>query len=172
MSKKISDFFAGRRPDHAGRFFDEILARDDDELESTHDYIQWIFPLREPSPVNPAAPLVDDETEFEFAADASLRDAVARAFARMLKSYGFQLRTVDGRPEITPSADWSRRSATWLTRGNHNMLRITRILKSLRLLGHPESADAFFTALRAVYRTNAAGVIGATTFSFWTSALR
>ena len=40
-------FYAGTGPDDRGRFLREIHQWPDDELEHTHDYIQWLFPLAE-----------------------------------------------------------------------------------------------------------------------------
>lgn len=72
------------------------------------------------------------------------------------------------------AANFAERSKNWLTPANHNHLRITRILKSLRLLGlEPESA-AFFRALAAIYPGQSAAAnpaISATTFRFWQSAV-
>ena len=45
-------FYRGSGTDHAGRRIDEILSWDDAALESVHDYIQWLFPLDEPSRFN------------------------------------------------------------------------------------------------------------------------
>jgi hypothetical protein len=41
---------------HRGRYLREIQEWPDDQLESVHDYIQWLFPLPEPSGFNVAAP--------------------------------------------------------------------------------------------------------------------
>jgi hypothetical protein len=40
----------------------------------------------------------------------------------------------------------------WITLGNHNHLRITRILKSLLTLGLQEEAVAFYDCLEDIYR--------------------
>ena len=44
--------------DHRGRLLSHILGFSLDELEFHHDYIQWLFPLPEPSGANPSAPLL------------------------------------------------------------------------------------------------------------------
>jgi hypothetical protein len=49
---------------------------------------------------------------------------------------------------------------------NHNMLRVTRVLKSLRLTGLPRYADAFFKVL-----LQHKGTIGSpNAFGHWTRA--
>ena len=52
----ILRFYGSGGTDHAGRTLEEILAWDDRHLEEVHDYIQWLFPLEEPSRANPCTP--------------------------------------------------------------------------------------------------------------------
>ena len=102
-----------------------------------HDYIQWVFPTRQPSGVNPFAPVVTDATAKAFADDPSLRERLRAALDRMLSFYGLR-RAVD-RIEIDP-ARFRSRAPTWLHAGNHNHLRLTRIIDSLAQLGLEEEA--------------------------------
>ena len=60
-------FYSGGT-DGNGRTLREILGWSDATLEGVHDYIQWVFPTRQPSGVNPFAPLVTAETVRAFAA--------------------------------------------------------------------------------------------------------
>src|SRR5262245_49456099 len=129
-------YYSGQ-PDSTGRRLDELLAWTDDHLEAVHDYIQWMFPTRQPSGVNPFAPLVTDATARAFAADASLRTRVRASLERMLAFYG--LRRNADRVEIDP-ARFASRAANWLHAGNHNHLRLTRIIDSLAELGLREDA--------------------------------
>src|SRR5271169_2505255 len=117
----IVRFFRNESPDDSGRYLREILAWTDEPLEYTHSYIQWLFPTRTPSPVNPDAPTVDDVTVAAFAADSRLRSALIAAFHRMAAFYGFEVQTKRGRVSIVRSPDWTRRSANWLRPRNHNM---------------------------------------------------
>ena len=61
-AEAIVKFFRNESPDDSGRMLDEILAWPDGQSEYTHNFIQWLFPTREPSPVNPEAPTVDAAT--------------------------------------------------------------------------------------------------------------
>ena len=45
----IVGFLEGKTPDHRGRTLSMVLAFSDERAEQTHDYIQWLFPLDEPS---------------------------------------------------------------------------------------------------------------------------
>src|SRR5438105_15924131 len=90
-SNRIVAFFSGA-PDADGRRLAGILAWDDDRLEAVHDYIQWVFPTRRPSGVNPSAPLVTDATVRAFEQDAALRARLREALDRMLIFYGLTWR--------------------------------------------------------------------------------
>jgi hypothetical protein len=63
----------------------------------------------------------------------------------------------------------------WLHAGNHNHLRLTRILRSLRVLGLEREAAALWEALRTLYEREAAAgrrTITPETFAFWRQAAR
>ncbi len=140
----------------------EILGWSNDRLESVHDYIQLLFPLQEPSPVNPAAPVLDDETISVFRASPELMGTLRESFLRMLKFYGLHYEN----GEVRRAPDFRERAANWLHPGNHNHLRITRILKCLGLLGLEPEAGAFFTALQSIYKEFPNRITGRT-FQFW-----
>lgn len=75
---------------------------------------------------------------------------------------------LDGaRAGIGPNA--VQRQAVWLTRGNHNFLRLTRIMKSLATLSLPDLAAGWLEALRGIYSANP-NVIGADTWRYWQAA--
>ncbi len=70
---RLTDFYAGRGTDTEGRRLADLLAWDDDDLEQVHDFIQWLFPLPEPSRFNADAPLLTPDDIAAFHADAALR---------------------------------------------------------------------------------------------------
>jgi hypothetical protein len=139
----IIAFHSGTGRDGEGRRLTEIQAWDDRRLEAVHDFIQWLFPLPERSAFNAAAPILTGNDIDAFNASGELKASLAASFDRMLRFYGF--RRVGAR--IEPAANFAARAAEWLTPGNHNLLRVTRILRSLTLLGLPEAARAFLDAL-------------------------
>jgi hypothetical protein len=164
MSQLIR-FYAGEGADHRGRTLQQILAWNSRELEYTHDYIQWLFPLTEPSRFNPDAPLLSAEDRVAFQQRPDLRSNLLRALKRMLEFYGYSFDESAGQPELRAIGEQRQ----WLTPGNHNFLRITRILTSLRLLGLNEYAQAFLQQLEELYACHSA-VIGTTTCEYWRQA--
>ena len=162
----IVAFYSGGRDDR-GRTIEQILAWDDDALEAVHDYIQWLFPLRRPSGVNPDAPLVTDVTARAFGADTRLTALLRRTFERMLHFYG--LRAVPGAIEPDP-VRFAARARVWLHPGNHNHLRLTRIMASLAALGLRDEASALQRCLidRVALKPDS---VSARTLHFWRRAL-
>lgn len=144
----IVAFYEETGRDAEGRTLSEILAWDDDALEEVHDYIQWLFPLREPSRFNPDAPLLDPAQAAVFQNTPGLQRKVRQAFERMLTFYGMAMK--DG--SVVRGTNWDVRSREWISPLDHNFLRITRILTSLRLLGLRSEAQAFHRALDEIAR--------------------
>jgi hypothetical protein len=170
MPNPLVQFFRLEAPDDRGRMFDQILAQDDDWLESTHDYIQWVFPLNERSRFNTTAPLLDAEVISEFREDQGLQDRAEAIFERMLNFYGLRLtQTEIGEPTVERAHNYEDRRRNWLRPSNHNFLRITRILKSLNLMGLDPLAAAFSIQLRKIY-VEESEIIGSGTLRFWKRA--
>jgi hypothetical protein len=166
MNEPLIRFYLGAGADHRGRRLSQILARDDSWLESTHDFIQWLFPLREPSGVMDEAPLLDPVTEAAFATDEDLHRNLGTSFARMLRFYGFE----DSGGAIRPGPAWDARTPDWFRGDTHNNLRITRILTSLCLLGRGDDARRFHAALEDAIATRPVCGIGAQARAYWARA--
>lgn len=168
--RRIVAFYEGSSSDDEGRMLVDVLRFSDAHLEYIHDFIQWLFPLRERSGANPSAPCLDDEAIAQFRERKELRDNMARALGRMLEFYGLA-REGDA---IVPTPAFSQH-AGWLTPGNHNHLRLTRMLKSLRLLGNEQLARALFERLRIIYneqQRKGRPAINDLTFRYWEDAVR
>jgi Opioid growth factor receptor (OGFr) conserved region len=166
MSQLI-DFYRGEGTDSEGRRLDEILAWRDGRLEAVHDFIQWLFPLPEPSRFNPDAPLLTAEDIAAFKRNPELRANLRRSFERILTFLGLA-ETVDG--AVVEGPDFARRTPDVWDYPNHNWLRITRILRSLHLLGLEAEAQALYRRL-AEFHTRRRFPIGDDTFHFWSNAI-
>ncbi len=165
----ITKFYGGAGRDGSGRTLGEILDWSDTELEEVHDYIQWLFPLPEASGANPWAPVLDAATIAAFHGNADMREWLRGSFHRMLVFYGL----VEHEHAIEAGPQFAEHARNWLHAGNHNHLRITRILRSLRVLGLEEEAEKFWRFLEWLYReeTGAARyTITERTFAFWRRA--
>jgi len=119
----IVGFLEGKTPDHKGRILAMLLQQTDHQAETTHDYIQWLFPLDELSRSVMGAPVLN-ELDIEDIRHSKL-----------------------AQQNLAKSANWFlgflERNDHWITKYDHNHLRITRVIKSLRLLASDEAADEF-----------------------------
>lgn len=167
-------FYRDGAPDDSNRTLAQILGWDDRRLEAIHNYIQWLFPLPERSGANPSAPTLDPATIAEFRATPVMRDRLRQAFLRMLRFYGLGLTresTDSPTPVVTRAANFAPRSHEWLSPMNHNHLRLTRILRSLRLLGLEAESAALFRTLESI-RHDFPGRISPRTFDYWRDAAK
>jgi hypothetical protein len=162
-------FYSGA-PDEAGRTLAEIMAWDDDRLEAVHDYIQWVFPTRQRSGVNPSAPLITGATVRAFEQDAALRDRLRHSLDRMLVFYGLAW---NGDRIVIDESRFPARARVWLRPWNHNHLRLTRILDSLATLGLTPEAQALLRCLLDdICAGPGAAAVSAETADFWRRAVK
>jgi hypothetical protein len=163
-------FYSGSGRDEGGRTLRDVRSMSEEQLESSHDYVQWLFPLLERSRAVPSAPVMDQNGAAAFRANPALRRELRESLFRMLRFYGLEAREGTDEWQIERGPAFRERSRVWLSPGNHNFLRLTRIMKSLVLLGEGELARALLGCLEGIHDENA-GVIGATTLAFWRDAV-
>ena len=120
-----------------------------DRIESNHDFIQLIFPTNKRSQNSFHGYYLDNEQEIE-----------------KLKN------NVEVKENLLKSAAWFlgflSRNKSWINGYDHNQLRITRVIESLRLLVSDEAANEFFQSILNLIKDPAA--INPTTIKFWEEA--
>ncbi|MBD2231405.1 opioid growth factor receptor-related protein [Phormidium tenue] len=89
-TQRIVPFYLGEQQDSQGRMIQEMWTWNFEELECTHDFIQWLFPLPERSAFNTDAPIVSDAVIQAFQNDSILRQNLRRSLTVMLRFYGLQ----------------------------------------------------------------------------------
>jgi hypothetical protein len=65
----------------------------DDQLEAVHDFVQWLFPLPEPSGFNAAVPILTRESIQEFRTRPKLQQKLRVSFLRMMNFYRLEARS-------------------------------------------------------------------------------
>lgn len=163
----ILKFYISGGKDNVGRTLNEIYSFDYHKLEYTHDFIQWLFPTNEISRFNPNAPVVFNQIAEQFETSEIAKKNLHKSFCLMLDFYGLE---IEKNGQIKIGNRFNNRSENWINSGNHNYLRITRILKSLKLLGLKKQAIEFQRILLEVYELYPEK-IGKRTLSFWRNAL-
>ena len=111
----FENFLTNIEPDYKNRFLNDIWNFTDEDIEHTHDFIQLLFPLNEQS------------------------ESVFHGYYLNTKSSIINIKSNDlAKSNIVTSSKWFlsflERNTHWRRRHDHNYLRITRIIKSLRLL--------------------------------------
>ena len=120
---ELASFFSDELDHTKYGSFEEILNRDDEFWEKTHDFIQWIFPLNEASRFNQKAPILDH---------SSIRQLLASDETKQKLLLG-----TDRYKSFLKASD------RWRSGYDHNHMRISRAIKSLRLLSDDQSANGF-----------------------------
>lgn len=144
----------------------------DDQLENSHSWIQYAFPLQEPSEYNSKAPVLTDE-EIEWIKSETgerARINLRLMYLRILRFYGFEYKPSLEEVSLIPSDNFDERSKIWLTPFNHNYKRLTRILKCLTLCGMRNYAKELFNALEKLYQDHE-DIIEDKTFDYWKHAV-
>ena len=145
----IFAFIEGKGTDHLSRTIHEIWRFNDHEIENTHDYIQWLFPLDEKSKAVPQSPvLTQDEI-------SSLR--VSAASQANLKKSTMWFKEYLGRTKV------------WHRARDHNHLRVSRVIKCLNLLVSQEDSLGFFRTVMKMSKPCESKMIGVR--QYWTSLI-
>lgn len=142
----VVDFYAHEGTDPYGRTLWDMIALTDYQLEASHDVIQWMFPLHEESNFNEDAPLVTPEN-VKVLRTKLCQDRIQDALLRYAAFLGFKY--VDG--QFRPTENFVHRAKVWRRHSNHNYLRITRVIRSLRLFGLDVLAKQFADACADIY---------------------
>ena len=142
----ILDFLIGEQPDTYNRYLADIWKMPDEDIESVHNFIQWTFPLNERSGAVPNSPILTQQ---------EIIDIKKSEIAKQ---------------NIKKSADWFldflTRNSYWICQSNHNHLRITRVIKSLRLIHSNEEAENFKNNLMNLIKGNE-NKINPISLEFW-----
>ncbi|WP_312896993.1 opioid growth factor receptor-related protein [Microvirga soli] len=149
MAGPLHAFLAGVGQDGCGRLAADVLGFSNDELEAVHDYIQWLFPLPTRSAAQPHSPVLTSAEIEAIRTDVRAVATLKAATERMLQFY--------------------RETRWWLTSHDHNHLRITRILHSLRLLVGTEEAKAFHSAILTLHEA-AGAPVNTRSLHYWAEA--
>lgn len=136
----IIDFYQNKPTDCLYKL-EDIWSWRSDKLESAHDYIQYLFPTDQASNFNINAPLVTEVDKLEFKRNDDLRN-------RLLKSFHVFLEFLGLKHENNKVTVLKLNNQAISSNPDHNWLRITRILRSLKLLGLEKEAKQFYNCLK------------------------
>ena len=101
MTKDIVGFYEGSIRNQDGYSLDEIMNFDKNALEKCHTYIQWLFPLDEPSFAVPSSPILNKHQIEEIRDRKDIKDKIGESLGFMMSFYDFGGLSKD-KPWITP----------------------------------------------------------------------
>ena len=143
------NFLVGQETNISGWYLSDIWKFNDTQIENTHTFIQWVFPTNEASRATPGSPVLEEK---EILAIRNNEQA---------------------KQNLSKSADWYlnflRRNKFWRKPYDHNHLRITRMLKSLRLLCGEDDADYYKEQFWQILGADMT-VIPSKTIEYWENA--
>lgn len=151
MASELARYLAGRGTDARGRTAADVIALSDQELETSHDWVQWLFPLPTPSSAVPGSPVLSEADVAVIKSDPVAVATLEQAIDRMITFY--------------------ERTDHWLRRYDHNHLRITRMLQSISLLSGASMARSFFDRLMALH-DSAGAPVNPVSLQYWRDAIR
>tara|TARA_B100001109_G_scaffold48139_1_gene38849 strand:- start:16 stop:483 length:468 start_codon:yes stop_codon:yes gene_type:complete len=144
------DFLSNGGTDFKGRTLESIWSFTDQQIESTHDFVQIIFPLDKPSQSSFHGHYLDSKDTIN-----KIKDSLI-AKENILKSskwyFSFLKRNI-----------W-----LWNRKYDHNQLRITRVIECLRLLVSEDDADKFYEDVLEIIKDD--NKINQTSLNFWRNA--
>ena len=152
----IIEFLRGRVGDYKDRTFASMLEWTDKDLENCHDQVQWMFPLHEESQHANTYPIVDKDVIDKAKQYPEIKDNLRLAKDRFERFYAI------GAYE---DRDIQRK---WCRDRNHNLLRVTRIIRCLRLFGLEEEAHDFY---KKAYEVGEHFGISQLTKMYWSKAM-
>ena len=125
---KLKLFYNANAPLANGLRPKDILQLSDDEFERNHGFIQWAFPTNEQSRHSVDAPVLDLESAIWVSQQDKAVQFLEKATVRFL--------------------EFLASNSHWKADYNHNHLRISRAIHSLRLLHSWELADWFYSKVK------------------------
>ncbi len=142
----IDDFLKGNKPDIHKRYLKDIWMMSDDQIENKHNFIQWIFPLNVKSNAVPSSPIL------------TKKEIICIKKSEIVQK------------NIKKSAEWFLKflssNSYWICQNNHNHYRITRVIKSLRLIHSNEEAENFKNSIMNLIQGNEKK-INLTNIQYW-----
>lgn len=124
-------FFEGKEPDDLGRHLSKILCFGRIRMELTHNYIQRLFPLTEESRFSKCDLITEDDIAI-FQRNLAAQDGMRKAYQKMLWFW-----------KLDEKQYQNSVYRHWNSYNNHNHYRMSRVLKSLLLLGMEEEYKDF-----------------------------
>ena len=142
-------FLKNQEPDFNVRFLSDIWDFRDIDIERNHDFIQIVFPLDTPSNFSSHGYYVDNPKLLSILKND---DVVKNNIIKSSKWF----------------YEFLKRNQHWRKPEDHNHLRITRVIKCLRLIVSDEDADNYYEKIMGLLENQ--NQINQKSLQFWKEA--
>jgi|UniRef100_A0A7S4FI99 hypothetical protein len=140
-------------------------------LEMQHDYIQWLFPIRELSMFNYDTQELMLHEAKRILENPQCKARLQKSYELLLDFYGMKL--VDATTGQLARHDNFQQCYENLSYSGHNYLRITRIMKCLGELGFEHYKKPFIMhILKEIYENNELTPCKESCLNYWAGVLR
>lgn len=146
---EIIDFYKGRKNKNKVSL-EDIWNLDYKDLEHIHNYIQWLFPIVEPSYWNRDTPKLSEEDIVLFKTSEDLKIKLLTSLEVILDFWGLKINYYSDSIVVSKSKNYEQRKDNWQSLKNHNLLRVTRVLHCLNDCGLRKTSEAFFSCLMEI----------------------
>ena len=136
------DFIHNKIMDHNGNYFGDYLDMNENDMEESHDWIQWAFPIDTVSPHNPYAGLIPHVLSSAngygklYPKATYITDIM---LAKYLQSIG-----------VCNTVNMKKFFRVVDSGNNHHVKRISRVIRHLRLIMDSKGADAILDRLAQI----------------------
>ena len=145
----FKSFLLNESCDHKGRMLCDIYKFSDNEIEANHDFIQIVFPLAEPSLWSSNKYFIESEQQIDsLTSDKNVKEAILQS------AYWY--------------ISFLKRNNHWKNVNNHNLKRITRMIKSVRLIVGDIEADEVKKEITSI--PNIEKLVGQKSIKYWKNA--
>jgi hypothetical protein len=188
LKSVLIDFYFGNGRNTNELLIFDIWKYDFEEIEWRHDFIQWLFPLPEPSEYNSDAPVLTIEEAKTFSKTPILQREVLYSLDFMLKFYGLERRRSElvtvkleqqgtrneslKKYRIVKAKNFEERLDEWHIEDSHHHMRLSRMVRSLNYLGLSEWASLLREALIDIAENSGAEQITNDTKNLWEGLLQ
>lgn len=143
-----------------GLYLSDMWNFSNEQMENTHNYIQYMFPTKEKSSYVKNSPYVKNINIYldSNGYRQTIQQNMKKSFSKYISFLGLKIdsKNADISNEndniliIIPANNFNERFKIWGTKNNHNFKRITRVLTSMRLFGLTRYSFALLNCLMKI----------------------
>ena len=169
LQERALAFLKGKSADHKGRTVEYYINEmTEDEMEKSHDWVQWAFPIDSYSPHNSHAGNLFMSCQPHFKTTGIATKNSIRLLDKYLRSIGIDINhKIDGRAGTVTAIDANKFFSVVDSPFNHHTKRISRLLRHLVLTGFTYRASCLVADMTDELILPSPSNFSAATVAYW-----